>query len=186
MKLLCFIFLLLLSSTVAIAQVVVPDSITINKQWKDNNGENTLTVNVNALCNPENPPFDGHKTMIHAALKTKNFSSEVVFDDEDYQMEMILFRETDIWFFDLNKTKAAVIPFFYCGNSDTNVKASFIIFYGAKKYLYHLNFYCGEEGKCALDEKKLKGKLADLPREIKDKLIRNMKKDFTTREKFGS
>ncbi|PZQ80851.1 MAG: hypothetical protein DI548_13480, partial [Flavobacterium johnsoniae] len=68
-----------------VSQVVKVDSISISKEWKDCNGMNKLTVNVNALCNPDEPPFDGHKTMIDVSLKNKKHSLNVQFDDPDYQ-----------------------------------------------------------------------------------------------------
>lgn len=182
---LSFILLMVCCKPV-VAQVVQTDSAKIYKVWKDKNGENKLTVNVNALCNPAKPPFDGHKTKIKAVLKNKNFVQEIVFDDKDYQMEMILFRENDMWFSEHGGTKAVFIPFFYCGNADNDVKASFIIFYGNKKYLYHLKFYCDDAGNCTLREPNLGPKLKDLPNEIKDNLMRKLKADFSRASKFGS
>lgn len=178
-------FLLMIGSQPTIAQIVQTDSIEINKEWKDKNGENKLTVNVNALCNPDKPPFDGHKTKIRALLKNKNFVQEIIFDDKAYQMEMILFRERDIWFTEYNGNKAVFIPFFYCGNADNDVKASFIIFYNRKKYLYHLKFYCNEEGRCKLNEPNINLKLKGLPKEVRDEFAKKLK-TFTKASQFGA
>jgi hypothetical protein len=67
--LLRFFFLIAFFSNKVESQVVKVDSISISKEWKDCNGMNRLTVNVNALCNPNEPPFDGHKTMIDVSTK---------------------------------------------------------------------------------------------------------------------
>lgn len=178
------IFLLMVGAQYAVAQIVHTDSIEIHKVWKDKNGENKLTVNVNALCNPDKPPFDGHKTKIKALLKNKNFVQEIIFDDKNYQMEMILFREKDIWFAEFKENKAVFIPFFYCGNADNDVKASFIIFYNRKKYLYHVKFYCNEEGTCKLNEPNINLKLKGLPKEVRDELTKKLK-TFTKPSQFG-
>lgn len=178
------IFLLMLSNQSAIAQIVHIDSIEIHKVWKDKNGENKLMINVNALCNPDKPPFDGHKTKIIASLKNKKFNQTIVFDDQNYQMEMILFREKDLWLTEYHGTKAVFIPFSYCGNADNDVKASFIIFYNGKKHLYHLKFYCGDAGDCKLNEKDLHLKLKALPKELKDHLIKKLKTNYTKGSQF--
>ncbi|WP_343534910.1 hypothetical protein [Pedobacter sp.] len=178
-------FLLMIGSQPAIAQIVHTDSIEIHKVWKDKNGENKLTVNVNALCNPDKPPFDGHKTKLRALLKNKNFAQEIIFDDKNYQMEMILFREKDIWLTEYKGNKAVFIPFFYCGNADNDVKVSFIIFYNRKKYLYHIKFYCNEEGKCNLNEPNINLKLKGLPKEVRDEFAKKLKA-FTKASQFGA
>jgi len=185
-KIIASMLFFVVSSFSAISQIIIPDSVTVHKHWLDKDGENKLTITVNALCNPEKPPFDGHRTIIRASLENEKTYQELIFDDEDYQMEMILFRENDIWFFQSNGAKAVIIPFFYCGNTDTGVKASFIIFYNAKKYLYHINFYCNEDGKSTLNEKNLKQKLKALPKELKSDFIGKLNANFSEREKFGN
>jgi len=179
------LLLLLVCYQSVIAQVVRTDSVEIHQSWKDKNGENKLVVNVNALCNPDRPPFDGRQTKIIASLKNKKFTQEIVFDDKDYQMEMILFREKDVWFSEYNGVKAVFVPFFYCGNADNDIKASFIIFYNNKKYLYHLKFYCSDEGDCRLNEKNINLKLKELSKEMRDDFIKKIKTKYIKISQFA-
>ncbi|WP_312555365.1 hypothetical protein [Empedobacter brevis] len=161
---LCFFCLL------SFAQESKRDSVTVLKNWEDRNGRNELTIHVAGLCGPESPPFDGSLTRIEANLKTSQADLNIVFDDEDYQMERILFYENDMEIVEIKKEKAVFIPFFYCGNFDNDIKVSYIIFYKNTGYSFHINFHCSEENGCKLNDD-LKNKLA----QIKDK---NLKKVF--------
>jgi len=152
------------------AQESKRDSVTVLKNWEDRNGRNELTIHVAGLCGPESPPFDGSLTRIEANLKTSQADLNIVFDDEDYQMERILFYENDMEIVEIKKEKAVFIPFFYCGNFDNDIKVSYIIFYKNTGYSFHINFHCSEENGCKLNDD-LKNKLA----QIKDK---NLKKVF--------
>ncbi len=175
--LLRIICLLVLFPNMGITQVVKVDSIAVSKEWKDCNGKNTLKVEVNALCNPDEPPFDGHKTMINATLKNKNNELNVTFDDPDYQMEMIAFNEKNIWFYTLKRTKAVFIPFSYCSNSDTDIKLSYIVMYNDKKQLYHISFKCSEDEDCVLNED-LNDTIKGLDPKIKAELIKQIKSNY--------
>lgn len=137
------------------------DSVTVVKNWEDKNGPNQLTVHVVGLCNPDEPPFDGTPTKIQAHLKNKQTELQVLFDDENYQMEMILFYEKDIEIMDIKKEKAIFIPFFYCGNFDNDIRVSYIIFYKDKSYLFHIDFHCAEGDGCWLSDD-LKAKLSSI------------------------
>jgi hypothetical protein len=64
---------------------------------------------------------------------------------------------------------------------DTDVKVSFIISHGAQKYLRHIDFYCGENGKCILNDRILDQKLRYFPEKLKNQLISKLKTDFTER-----
>jgi len=152
------------------AQESKRDSITVVKNWEDKSGRNELTVHIAGLCDPENPPFDGVSTKIQVNLKNNQVDLNIVFDDEDYQMERILFYENNIEVVEIKNEKAVFIPFFYCGNFDNDIKVSYIIFYKNTGYLFHINFHCSERNGCKLNDD-LKNKLAP----IKDK---NLKKIF--------
>ncbi len=165
------------------SQEVNVDSISINKTWIDNNGKNSLFVKVNALCDPNNPPFDGHKTLIEASLKNKKHNLNLLYDEENYQMKMLLFYEKDIKFYKLNKTNSIFIPFFYCGNWENDVKVSYIIFYNNKKYLYHINYYCGEDASCRLNDN-LNLKLKNMPESLKKIFIKELKTKYKTSKDF--
>lgn len=132
----------------ASAQQMKPDSICINKVWTDKNGENRLMVKVNALCNPEHPPFDGHPSKIEVQLTNDKNDTYAVYDEENYQSMMLLFYESDIVFFKIRGVNAVLIPFFYCCNSDPQQKVSYILLYDDKQYLFHLSFYSDENGIC--------------------------------------
>ena len=175
--LLKFLFLIALFPNKIVAQVVKVDSISILKEWKDCNGKNTLNVKVNAVCNPNEPPFDGHKTKIDVQLKNKKYSLNLQFDDPDYQMEMIAFSEKNIWFYDLKKANVVFIPFTYCSNSDSVKRLSYIVLYNNKKYLYHLPFTCNEEEDCVLNED-LNKLLIDLNPKIKAQLIKKIQSQY--------
>ena len=167
-----------------VSQVVKVDSISISKEWKDCNGMNKLTVNVNALCNPDEPPFDGHKTMIDVSLKNKKHSLSVQFDDPDYQMEMIAYSEKNSWFYNLKKAKVVFIPFSYCSNSDSEKKLSYIILYNDKKYLYHIPFKCTEEDDCVLNAD-LNKSMSDLNPKIRTELIKKIKSHYKKGSDFN-
>ena len=175
--LLKFLFLIAFFPNKIVSQVVKVDSISISKAWKDCNGKNVLTVNVNALCNPNEPPFDGHKTMIDVHLKNKKHSLDVKFDDPDYQMEMIAFSEKNIWFYTIKQSKVVFIPFTYCSNSDSDKRLSYIILYNDKKYLYHIPFKCSEDEDCFLNED-LNKSMSDLNPKIKAELIKKVESHY--------
>lgn len=160
-----------------VSQVVKTDSISIVKEWKDCNGKNTLNVTVNALCNPEEPPFDGHKTIIEAHLNNKRHKLEVEFDDPNYQMEMISFSEKNIWFYSLKGVNAVFIPFTYCSNSDSEKRLSYIVFYNGNKQLYHIDFKCTEDENCALNED-LNKLLSDLNPKLRAELVKKIKSKY--------
>ncbi|MFD2907380.1 hypothetical protein ACFSX9_01390 [Flavobacterium ardleyense] len=175
--LLNILFILALFSTKTFSQVVQIDSISVFKEWGDCNGKNVLNVKVNALCNPDEPPFDGHKTMIEVQLKNKKHLLNIAFDDPDYQMEMIAFSEKNIWFYNLKKAEAVFIPFTYCSNSDSDKKLSYIVLYKDKKYLYHISFRCNEEEDCFLNED-LNMSLKELNPKIREALIKKIKSKY--------
>jgi hypothetical protein len=165
-----------------------PDSIVISKKWNDKNGLNLLTIRVNALCNPNRPPFDGHITVIESSLKNDRHKLSIKYNEDDYQMKMIYFEEKDIWFYKYNGIQAVFIPFFYCSNIDSEGTVSYIILYDNKKYLYHFNFTCDNEfafldekgGKCKLRTKNLNQKLKDLPNALRETLINFIKTHYKT------
>lgn len=161
----------------AIAQELHPDSITVQKKWTDKNGENKLTVKVNALCNPSKMPIDGHATKFEAKLKVRQKEMNIVFDDSAYQMEMILFEEKEIWFYELNKVKAVFIPFLYCSNADNDLKVSYAVFYDNKKYLFHFQFRCNENGNCKISTERNK-ELITLQPQLRKVLIEKLKKKY--------
>lgn len=159
-------------------QVMILDSLYIQKSWTDKNGINTLSINVNALCNPNKPPFDGQETKINAELVNNEFSLKQEYNDKDYQMEMLQFYEKDIWFYKYKEAQAVFIPFFYCANLDNEVKVSYIIFYN-NSWLDHFYYKCTEEGDCWLNDK-LEKKVDDLSIKIRKELVKQLKPDIKT------
>lgn len=67
------------------------------------------------------------------------------------------------------------IPFFYCANADSNIEVSYFILHNHLKYFKQINFYCGEEGYCKLNED-LKEKLKDMPDYLKKEFINQLAK----------
>ncbi|WP_219225629.1 hypothetical protein [Pedobacter antarcticus] len=166
------------------AQVVLPDSITVSKSWTDKNGSNRLQIKVNALCNPDRPPFDGHETRIEASLYNSKYTSVKAYNDEDYQMEMIFFKEKNIWFREYSGGRAVFIPFSYCGNDDTDKKISLIIFYGRDSYLCHIQYKCDELGGCTINDKS-GVKLQHLPVMLRKDLIKRLKTTYRNTADFN-
>ncbi len=169
--------LAILYCNIATAQEIHADSITVQKKWTDKNGKNLLTVKVNALCNPSKMPIDGHPTKFEAKLETKQKKFEIEYDDSAYQMEMILFDEKEIWFYELNKVKAVFIPFQYCSNADNDLKVSYAVFYGNQQFLFHFRFRCNENGNCKINED-LNKKLFILQPKLKKALIEKLHKKY--------
>ena len=165
-------------SLLNIAEASTRDSITVFKNWEDKNGANELMVKVVGLCNPDEPPFDGTPTMIEAYLTNKHGKLQALFNDENYQMEMILFYENDIEIIDVKKEKAVFVPFFYCGNFDNDIRVSYIVFYGDKSYLFHINYHCAEGDGCWLNDN-LKAKLSSIEdRHLKKVFIKKLKSEY--------
>lgn len=166
------------------------DSLVVSKIWNDKNGENKLLIEVAAVYNPDNQkPSDdgGYPTMIHAKLKNSRYSSDILYNDEDYQMEVIMFYEDAIWQRDIEGVQATFIPFFYCCMDNTPVKVSYIIFYNKKKYLYHLGYLCDEldpKTICTLQEsdRDLERKFRKMPKELRGILIDYVETNYNTRE----
>ena len=152
-----------------------PDSIVFNQTWEDCNGYNELYIRVYAACNPEKPPYDGHESKIQVKLKNKKYELAVHYELEydQYQMQMLLFSEENIRYFKIKKAKAAFIPFFYCGNSDSINRVSYIILHNNKSYLKHIDFYCSENGRCKL----LENYLSDIPKSLRKILIQELEND---------
>jgi len=168
-------FLSILSSEAIKAQVMEPDSIVLNQTWEDCNGYNELYIRVYAACNPEKPPYDGHESEIQVKLKNKKYELAVHYELEydQYQMQMLLFSEENIRCFKIKKAKAVFIPFFYCGNSDSINRVSYIILHNNKSYLKHIDFYCSEDAKCKL----LENDLSDIPKSLKKILMQELEND---------
>jgi len=111
--------------------------------------------------------------VIDVHLKNEKHLLDVQFDDPDYQMEMIAFNEEDISFYDLEGSKAVLIPFTYCGNSDSDKKLSYIVLYNGKNYLYHVSFRCNEDEDCSLNED-LDESMGDLSSEIRAEITKRI------------
>lgn len=155
------------------AQVMEPDSVIVNQTWTDNNGVNELYIYVYAACNLQKPPYDGYKSKIQVKLKNEKYKLKIEYDEKNYQMCMILFKEDDIFYVNKNNTQIAFIPFFYCANADSEIKVSYFILYNNLKFLKHIYFYCDEDGNCRLNDnlnKKLKGMPEYLKKEFIDQL----------------
>lgn len=157
------------------AQVMEPDSVVVNQTWTDNNGYNELYINVYAACNTEKPPYDGHKSKIQVRLRNEKHKLKIEYDEKKYQMCMILFNESDICYVDQNDVQIIFIPFFYCGNADSNIRVSYFILYNKLKFLRHIDFYCDEDGNCRLNDN-LKKKLKGMPDYLKKEFVYQLSK----------
>lgn len=156
------------------------DSLIINKNFKERSVSNKLTVKVINLCDSEKERFDGAVTIISAAVKNKKYSDSIVYNYPYAQSGLINLKANNISNYNINKHQAILIPFTYCGNWDNDTKVSYIILYNHKKYLYHIKYYCGEDGKCKLNDN-LNTTLKDLPLTLRLRLRLKINKDPETK-----
>ncbi len=159
------------------------DSLIIQKNFKDGTISNKLTVKVINPCNSEKNRFDGAVTIISAAVKNKNYSDSIVYNYPYAQSGLINLKTDHISDHNINKHQAVFIPFTYCGNWDNDTKVSYIIFYNHKKYLYHIKYYCGEDGKCKLNDN-LNITLKDLPSTLRLKVTKDLKTKYNNSNDF--
>lgn len=153
------------------------DSLIISKNFKEGTVFNTLTVKVINPCNSEKERFDGPVTIISAVVKNKNYSDRFVYNYPDAQSGLINLKPDHIAVYPIRKHQAVFIPFTYCGNWDNDTKVSCIILYNRKKYLYHISYYCGEDGKCKVNEN-LDMTLKDLPLPLKSKVMKDLETQY--------
>lgn len=154
-------------------KVYYQDSLTVHKNFKDGMVSNTLTVKVINPCNAEKNRFDGAVTLISATVKNKNYTDHVTYNYPYAQSGLINLKPNNISDFTIDKHRAVLIPFTYCGNSDNDTQVSYIIFYKHKKYLHHIKYYCGEDNKCKIKDN-LNATLKDLPSPLKLKVIKDL------------
>lgn len=164
-------------------KVYYQDSLTISKDFKDGTISNKLTVKVINPCNSEKERFDGAVTIISATVKNKNYSDRVVYNYPNAQSGLINLKPNNISNFTVDKHQAVLIPFTYCGNWDNDTKVSYIIFYKHKKYLHHIKYYCGENGKCKINDN-LNITLKDLPSKLKLKFIKDLETKYKNSNDF--
>lgn len=181
-------FLLIIVPLKAQFESLPPDSLIVGKSWIDENGENNLWLKIYAVYNPYNPKMSddgGYPTKIEARLRNIRYNLSVSYDDDDFQMEVIMFNEAAIWFHEINGIQAVFIPFFYCCMANSPTKVSYIIFYNNKKYLYHFGFLCEDlnfDCDCVLQEsdKDLNKKLKKMPKELRSIFIEYIENKYKT------
>lgn len=190
MKSLAISFIVFLSVSVCGQQsvndslkVYYQDSLMIHKDFKDGAVSNKLTVKVINPCDAEKERFDGAVTIISAAVKNKNYSDSIVYNYPHAQSGLINLKKDNISNYTINKRQAVFIPFTYCGNWDNDTKVSYMILYNHKKYLYHIKYYCGEDGKCKLNDN-LNVTLKDLPSKVKSKLVKDLETKYNSSNDF--
>jgi hypothetical protein len=159
------------------------DSLLVNKNFKEGPISNKLTVKVINPCNSEKERFDGVVTIISAAVKNKNYNNSIVYNYPYAQSGLINLKTNNISVYTVNKHQAVLIPFTYCGNWDNDTKVSYIVFYNRKNYLYHIKYYCGEDGKCKLNDN-LNITLKDLPSTLKSKVIKDLQTKYNKSSDF--
>ncbi|SHM94177.1 hypothetical protein SAMN05444360_12259 [Chryseobacterium carnipullorum] len=164
-------------------KVYYPDSLTVHKNFKDGTVSNTLTVKVINPCTAEKNRFDGAVTIISAALENKNYRDSIVYNYPYAQSGLINLKTNNISNDNINKHQAVFIPFTYCGNWDNDTKVSYIILYNQKKYLYHIKYYCGEDGKCKLNDN-LNSTLKDLPSTLRLRISKDLKTKYNKSSDF--
>lgn len=156
-------------------ELIEPRSYNLEKSWFDKNGENSLLIHIENLCIPDKTIPMGFKSKITVRLKNNRYHLKTSYNNPDYEMSMISFYEDDLVLKSIDGADAVFIPIFYCGNSDSQVKVSYIILHNNKKYLKHIHFYCTEYGTCSLNDdldKILKGMPDYLKKEFINQLSR--------------
>lgn len=164
-------------------KVYYQDSLMVNKNFKDGIVSNNLTVKVINPCNAEKNRFDGAVTLISATVKNKNYTDNVIYNYPYAQSGLINLKPNNISDFTIDKHRAVLIPFTYCGNSDNDTQVSYIIFYKRKKYLHHIKYYCGENNKCKAKDN-LNVILKDLPAPLKLKVIKDLETKYKNSNDF--
>lgn len=164
-------------------KVYYQDSLIVHKNFKDGAVSNKLTVKIINPCNSEKRRFDGAVTIITATVKNKKYSDSIVYNYPYAQSGLINLKTNNISVSTVNKHQAVLIPFTYCGNWDNDTKVSYIVFYNRKKYLYHIKSYCGEDGKCKLNDN-LKVTLKDLPSTLRLKIIKDLQTKYNSSNNF--
>lgn len=159
------------------------DSLLVNKNFKDGSVPNKLTVKVMNPCNSEKERFDGAVTIISATIKNKNYGDSIVYNYPYAQSGLINLKTNNISVYPVNKHQAVLIPFTYCGNWDNDTKVSYIVFYNRKNYLYHIKYYCGEDGKCKLNDN-LNVTLKDLPSILRLKITKDLETKYNSSNNF--
>ncbi|KFF03760.1 hypothetical protein [Chryseobacterium luteum] len=159
------------------------DSLMINKNFKDGTVLNKLTIKVINPCNAEKERFDGAVTIISAVVENKNYSDSIVYHYPYAQSGLINLKTNNISVYTVNKHQAVLIPFTYCGNWDNDAKVSYIILYNRKNYLYHIKYYCGEDGKCKLNDN-LNITLKDLPSALRLKVSKDLETKYKNSNDF--
>jgi hypothetical protein len=164
-----------------------PDTIMITRKWKDKNGSNLLTVQVNALSNQNRRPFDGYITFIESSLKNDGHNLYIRYNEDDYRMSMIFFDEKNIRFHKYEGIQAVFIPFRYCCDLYSENTVSYIILYDNNTYLYHFTYTCNleayhtyGEGICELFEPNLNKKLKKMPDALRLILIKYLRTQHKT------
>ncbi|WP_347216199.1 hypothetical protein [Chryseobacterium sp.] len=160
------------------------DSLMINKSFKNGTVSNKLTVKVINPCNSEKERFDGAVTIINARIKNKNYSDSIVYSYPYAQSGLINLKVNNISLYTIHKQQAVLIPFTYCGNWDNDTTVSYIIFYNRKQYLYHVKYYCKEDGKCKINDK-LNILLKDLPSALRLKVMKDLKTKYSHSDDFN-
>lgn len=155
----------------------IPDTINIKENWKDKNGMNTLYIIVNGACNSETGYF-GSRSSISVNLQNDKYILNVGYDEENYEMRMILFNKNDIVYKKKYGSQIVFIPFFYCANSDSIVRVSYIIFHNNQKYIKHIDFHCTESGNCKL-KTNLKTELQEIPDYLKKEFQKQLSRFIT-------
>ncbi|RKE56077.1 hypothetical protein [Sphingobacterium detergens] len=166
------------------SELQVFDTIVTKRVYQDAYGKNTLHVKVTNPCNADSSRFDGVLTQIEARVKNKKGSTSVVYTYPYSQMSLIYFVKEEIHIQNLGGRKAAIIPFYYCGGYESyDMKVSYIVIYGNKDYIFHLDYYCGE-GKDCKPVQSLKVMLSGLPKDIRTYLTGYLTKKHKSRASF--
>ena len=160
------------------------DSLVVIYSPKKQQGQ--IKVKLINPCQPGILPYDAAFTAIECTSTSENGKViSINFIDPASQMELIYFNKSEIWETTYLNKAAVFIPFSYCGSFDNDLKYSSFIIYNNNAYLAHLYFSCGTGEKAACEFKRIeivKGK--NLPKELLDHLISEMKSKYNSQEKF--
>lgn len=154
------------------------------KTYWDAFGKNTLSVKVINPCNADSSIFDGTVTKMEVRLKNKKSTTTLTYNYPYPQMALIQFLKDEIHIQDFGGRKAAIIPFYYCGGYESyDMKVSYIVIFANKKYIYHLDYYCGEGQNCK-PVQSLASNLANLPKEIRIYMVAYLTNKHKSKKSF--
>ncbi|MGG5577923.1 hypothetical protein ACPDHL_11375 [Myroides sp. C15-4] len=185
------VLLFFLGSGTHYGQSLNQDEVTAVKMWLDEDGDNSLYINVKAACNNYDSKrafeYIGLPSSITLKLKNDLTDTTFVYEHPRYDSSMLMFYSESVWFKNYGWKQAIFIPLFYCSQKHgATMPLTYLILFDQQMKVVHLSFQCKPEvwGSCTPFFKKraIKSQLASLPEALQVDFIQYIEKTYTTRE----